>query len=191
MNINQLFLSGGAFMWPLLILSVFAVSLTLERAVSLIIFNLRFRKFLGFLKTREGTVRGFSKISASIFTMPKEEAGKLLEEDLQLVFDRLAMPQQLLAGLAGVAPLLGFIGTVSGMINTFQSISGAEKVTVQLVAGGISEALITTGFGLIIAVICILVDSLCRFYITTASHRVEEEVTKMLRLDEAESGTAN
>ena len=181
---NKFFISGGLFMWPLLILSIFAVSLTLERVVSLLMFHFKVKKFHNFLKTRSGSPGIFVEINSEIFNLKPEQAEKLLEEDIQLVFDRLQMPQQLLTGLAGVAPLLGFIGTVSGMIGAFQSIAGAEKVSVQLVAGGISEALITTGFGLIIAVICLFVDNLCRFYITIISHKIEEEVTRVFRTND-------
>ena len=57
-----------------------------------------------------------------------------------------------LASIANVAPLMGFLGTVSGMIHAFEAIAAAEQVSAKLVATGISEALITTATGLIIAV---------------------------------------
>ena len=51
-----------------------------------------------------------------------------------------------------IAPLLGFLGTVSGMINAFEAIAASEQVNAKLVASGISEALITTASGLIVAI---------------------------------------
>ena len=57
-----------------------------------------------------------------------------------------------LATIANIAPLLGFLGTVSGMISAFAAIAAAEQVSAKLVAKGIQEALITTATGLIIAV---------------------------------------
>jgi len=57
-----------------------------------------------------------------------------------------------LATISTVAPLLGFLGTVSGMISAFAAIAAAEQVSAKLVAKGIQEALITTATGLIIAV---------------------------------------
>jgi biopolymer transport protein ExbB len=57
-----------------------------------------------------------------------------------------------LATLVNVAPLLGFLGTVSGMIHAFEAIAAAEQVSAKLVATGISEALITTQAGLCIAI---------------------------------------
>jgi biopolymer transport protein ExbB len=53
-----------------------------------------------------------------------------------------------------IAPLIGFLGTVSGMIHAFEAIAAAEQVNAKLVASGISEALITTAAGLIIAIPC-------------------------------------
>ena len=65
-----------------------------------------------------------------------------------------------LTALSSLAPLTGFLGTVSGMIGAFQSIATATDVNAQLVAGGIYEALITTVFGLIIAIIALVAYNL-------------------------------
>jgi biopolymer transport protein ExbB/TolQ len=68
-----------------------------------------------------------------------------------------------------LSPVLGFLGTVTGMINAFKAVSNAATVQLQVVASGLYEALYTTAFGLIIAVITTLashllglwLDSLC------------------------------
>jgi biopolymer transport protein ExbB len=57
-----------------------------------------------------------------------------------------------LSTVANVTPLLGFLGTVSGMIHAFATIAGADQISARLVAGGIEEALITTEAGLSIAI---------------------------------------
>src|SRR5690606_36146955 len=57
-----------------------------------------------------------------------------------------------LATVANVAPLLGFLGTVAGMISAFGAIAQAGQVEASLVAGGIKVALITTAAGLVIAI---------------------------------------
>jgi len=57
-----------------------------------------------------------------------------------------------LSTVANIAPLLGFLGTVSGMIGAFESIAAAGDVEPSIVASGISEALITTAAGLVIAI---------------------------------------
>ncbi|HAV61634.1 MAG TPA: biopolymer transporter ExbB, partial [Verrucomicrobiales bacterium] len=57
-------------------------------------------------------------------------------------------------------PLLGLFGTVLGMISVFTTLSGEDTVNAAMLAGGISEALITTEYGLIIAVPCLLLHAL-------------------------------
>ena len=53
-----------------------------------------------------------------------------------------------LASISGAAPMLGFLGTVTGMILAFYQMSTAETITPSLLAGGIYQALLTTAFGL-------------------------------------------
>ncbi|MCK9994892.1 MAG: MotA/TolQ/ExbB proton channel family protein [Candidatus Krumholzibacteria bacterium] len=81
-----------------------------------------------------------------------------------------------------IAPLMGFLGTVSGMINAFEAIAASEQVNAKLVASGISEALITTATGLIIAIPATIgynyfVSTIDRFVIEmeeTAAELIEE-----------------
>ena len=65
-----------------------------------------------------------------------------------------------LTALGSISPLTGFLGTVSGMIGAFKSISEAADVNAQIVANGIYEALITTVFGLVIAIVAMSAHSL-------------------------------
>ena len=87
--------------------------------------------------------------------MEARDMETLVEQEMQMSFDGMFKNLEYLTAIGAIAPLLGFIGTVSGMISSFQSISNVNKVSVRLVAGGISEALVTTGFGLIVAVVCL------------------------------------
>ena len=61
-----------------------------------------------------------------------------------------------LATIAGAAPMLGFFGTVTGMISAFYEMSTAENVTPTLLAGGIYQALLTTAVGLFIGILAYL-----------------------------------
>ncbi len=58
-----------------------------------------------------------------------------------------------LSTIISIAPMLGFTGTVSGMVKAFNNIAAANDISPSVVAGGISEALLTTLFGLIVAMI--------------------------------------
>jgi biopolymer transport protein ExbB len=103
---------------------------------------------------------GPERVREAIENAGKEEAFKL-EHRLGL-----------LASVAGIAPLLGFLGTVTGMISAFrtiQELSGAANPSD--LAGGIWEALITTAFGLIVG---ILAYGMYNYYVTRVNRTVFE-----------------
>ncbi|MCP4756592.1 MAG: MotA/TolQ/ExbB proton channel family protein [Proteobacteria bacterium] len=85
----------------------------------------------------------------------------------------------LLKILATVSPLLGLLGTVLGMINAFELISTIDKpITPSLVAGGISQALITTAAGLMIAIPALIAHSLFQMRI----NRLIQQFTRQLNI---------
>jgi biopolymer transport protein ExbB len=77
---------------------------------------------------------------------------KAIENQGLIEMSKLESGLVVLATLTNVAPLLGFLGTVIGMIIAFQSIEAAGEVEATLVAGGIKVALLTTAIGLMIAI---------------------------------------
>lgn len=79
-----------------------------------------------------------------------------------------------LASIAGAAPMIGFLGTVTGMIQSFYQMSTQENITPSLLAGGIYQALLTTAFGLVVGIL-----ALVGYNILVAS--VEKVVFKMER----------
>jgi biopolymer transport protein ExbB/TolQ len=81
----------------------------------------------------------------SRYTGASKEA---LQEDLDLVDSRLAV----LGTIANAAPFIGLLGTVIGIIRAFQSISASMGGGITAVAGGIAEALVSTAFGLGVAI---------------------------------------
>ena len=78
-----------------------------------------------------------------------------------------------LTALGSISPLTGFLGTVTGMIGAFRSIAEAADVNAQIVANGIYEALITTVFGLIIAIIAMTSHSLFTHIVDRFASEVE------------------
>ena len=84
-------------------------------------------------------------------TSDRQGLGNCLDECRNAELPILQREMLVLSGLIASAPLLGLLGTVFGMIATFQAVSRGGADTTTLVAGGISEAMITTQFGLITA----------------------------------------
>jgi len=181
-QIFNLFQSGGVFMWPLLILSITAVALVIERGIQLALFRKKINLLLAYLRSRGKKGKSFFSLAGiDLFTQPRAEFDSIVEQETQIPFDRMFQNLEYLSAISSVAPLLGFIGTVSGMISSFQTIANVNKVSVNLVAGGISEALITTGFGLLIAVICLSAEHIIRFILSSLAHTTEEAVTLITR----------
>ncbi|QBG48307.1 MotA/TolQ/ExbB proton channel family protein [Verrucomicrobia bacterium S94] len=80
--------------------------------------------------------------------------------------------------LIGAAPLIGLLGTVSGMLTTFSGMGSSDALSVDAVSSGVSEALITTQAGLVIGVSALFICSLMRF-------RYEQLKSGFLRLEAA------
>ncbi|GAB4187436.1 MAG: MotA/TolQ/ExbB proton channel family protein [Calditrichia bacterium] len=165
----ELFKQGGPFMWPILVLLIAGLIISLERLISLTRASVNTRKFLANVKNalKEGGLEKALDVCestpgpvASIVHAGLSRAGKGLEAvekaitnagSIEMAFLEKGMIW--LSTIIVIAPMLGFTGTVSGMIKAFQDIKNANDISPSLVAGGISEALLTTLFGLVVAMI--------------------------------------
>lgn len=167
-GIGQNFLSGGPFMYPLLLCSVIGLVFILERLWTLSRARTNVRNLMGGLirGLRESGVQGALEecektrgpIAAILHSgLMRANYGptaveKAIETSGTIEMSFLERGLVAIATIGNVAPLLGFLGTVSGMISAFAAIAAAEQVSAKLVAKGIQEALITTATGLIIAI---------------------------------------
>ena len=165
---GQLFIAGGNFMWGLLAAAILALAVILERAFTLAKARTNTRRLIGSVITtlRSDGVneaaqvceRTRGPIAAILHSglLRAERGPEAVEKAIETSGTiEMAFLERGLVGLSAVAntaPLLGFLGTVSGMISAFEAIANADNVNAKLVASGISEALITTASGLIIAI---------------------------------------
>jgi biopolymer transport protein ExbB len=99
-----------------------------------------------------GPVASIMKAGLVKYGQPKEEIEKTIENAALYEMSRLERGLTVLATVANVAPLLGFLGTVTGMIKSFDALAEAGLSNPGLVAVGIKEALYTTAAGLFIAI---------------------------------------
>jgi biopolymer transport protein ExbB len=164
----EFFQKGGIFMWPLLATSIIGLAVILERAWTLqrartntrrlmdrIIEDLRSRGIDAAIETctrTRGPIAAIMHAGLLKAHRGPEAVEKAIENAGTIEMSFLQRGLIWLATVANVAPLLGFLGTVSGMINAFEAIAAAEQVSAKVVASGISEALITTATGLVIAI---------------------------------------
>jgi len=84
---------------------------------------------------------------------PIREIESTIETVGQIELARLERNMGYLGVIAGIAPMLGFIGTISGIIRIFYDISLTDNISVGIIAGGLYEKMITSGAGLIVGVI--------------------------------------
>jgi len=109
-----------------------------------------------------------------------ERVSKAIENQGLIEMSKLERGLIVLATVINVAPLLGFLGTVFGMILAFQAIEAAGEVEATLVAGGIKVALLTTAFGLLIAIPVSVFHNYFISKIDTLVIDMEESAQKMV-----------
>jgi len=206
MTLQELLQLGGWAIWPLMVFSVATVALIIERTLYIIFHNLKVSNTKEILlemidrKDFAGAMdhcnsAGRRLISPRIFLagleirhLGEHRIEKAMELEASRRINGLENGFDLLIAIGSIAPITGFLGTVSGMIGAFQSIATAENVNAQLVAGGIFEALITTAFGLIIAIAAITVYNLFAHIVDKFTKQLEEAggeiVTRILLSEE-------
>ena len=163
------FLEGGAFMWPILITLIFGLAFVIERAYSLMMSAVDSQAFFDTVSksiSDDGTEAAAKVCSetegpvAAIFYAGLNKMNKGLDEVEKAIQNAGAIEMAFLEknmiwlnAVITIAPMLGFTGTVVGMIAAFDAIKAANDISPAVVAGGISQALLTTAFGLIVAMI--------------------------------------
>lgn len=155
---------GGWMMWPLLLMSIAALAIIVERCIVFLACPFPDRQFAALALEAAATGDGRA-LAAKLESVPLlEDFARLLTADVphreaalrlagETALARLQTRLPLLAILARLAPLMGLLGTILGMITTFSRIAGASSgVDMTLLAGGIWQALLTTAAGLGIAI---------------------------------------
>ncbi|MCK5149240.1 MotA/TolQ/ExbB proton channel family protein [bacterium] len=165
----ELFVRGEGFMWPILIMLVFGIAVSIERFISLTRASVNTRKFMarvtaaldsGGLESAVDVCQKTRGPVASIFhagLMRADRGAETVEKaianagTIEMAFLERGMIW--LSTVITLAPMLGFTGTVQGMIGAFDDIKKANDISPAIVADGISVALLTTLFGLVVAII--------------------------------------
>ena len=165
---SEFIIAGGPFMWPLLICSVLIISITIERlwflqnrlvqpkGLTNQIINLFHKNLISekqSLEIMQLSSLGYLLINCIKYKdLPRENLESKLEEKAIEVKYTLERNLTMLGTIAMISPLLGLLGTVVGMITAFTSLTEVSGANPDLLASGISQALITTALGLFIAV---------------------------------------
>ena len=169
-EVKRLFIEGGAnFMAFVLICLIFGLALAIKRIIYLNMATTNTSKLLSKIEgaLNSGGVNAAKEVCrntrgpvASIFyqgldrsTGDLNDIAKAIEDYGSVEMSKLERGLSWISLFIALAPMLGFMGTVIGMISAFDKIEGANTINASIVAGGIKVALITTVSGLIVAII--------------------------------------
>ena len=172
MNLWQVFLAGGPVMWPILLCSIFAFAIIIAKWFQIHRIKINTQEFLNNIldkmkrhqikealqacDTAKGPISNILKAGILKYDRPRTQIKEAIEDASLYEIPRLEKNLTALATIAHISPLLGLLGTVTGMVRCFQSIQAKSAsfhpVSPGDLAGGIWEALLTTVAGLIVAI---------------------------------------
>ena len=197
LDILSLIWKGGIVMIPIAILSVIAVYLTIERYLTIKKAGILDSKFMGGIKemVTEGDLKGAQRLchergtpiglmiekGLSRIGKPLKDISVAVENVGKLEVYKLEKGMALLATISGAAPMLGFLGTVTGMIRTFNQMQDSgQQITADLLSGGIGEAMMTTVAGLVVGIFAYIAYNLLSCMINKVVYKMEASTVEFL-----------
>lgn len=167
-HVLEFFDKGGFIIYPLLLCSILGLAIVIEKALSLrrkkviipevvnVLDNIKGPADVGLAlsicEKHKGPFPNIVRIGLENRDLPKEEIKEVLNDQGRQEVHSLEKGLVILETVAGIAPLLGLLGTVIGILKVFNVISAIGIGQANAMAGGISEALITTIVGLSIGI---------------------------------------
>jgi biopolymer transport protein ExbB len=194
----EIIIAGGVMMIPIILASIIALAIIFER-----FWALSRRKVMPaadiemarkLAETGQVSSNAIENLSASSVVgsvlatglassnLPRHVMKENVEEAGRHAVHRLERYLPALATIGSIAPLMGLLGTVFGMISSFSQISKAGVGDPAAVAGGISEALITTAAGLVVALIAVVFHRLLKAKVDNYVIGMEQEAVKLIEI---------
>lgn len=165
----QRFNEGGEYMWPILVAFILGLAIFLERIITLNLADINTRKFLD--QVHEAIQEGGFEAAAEVCAATRGPVASVFQAGLLRADEGPDAAEKAISAYGSIemgflerglvwlslfisiAPMLGFLGTVIGMVDAFDAIEAAGDISPSIVAGGIKIALLTTIFGLIAGII--------------------------------------
>ncbi len=197
---------GGILMFPIMFCSVVALAITIERFFTLRRAKIDTREFMDTMRTvlrqnrtqeaieicdeTDGPIARITKAGILKHDRSKDEIREAVDDASHLEIPRLERYMSALATCANIAPLLGLLGTVAGMIKAFAEIQDKEgQVNPSDLAEGIGNALVTTAAGLTVAIPTLVIYN---FFVSRVENMILEmevsasELVELLTQDRGE-----
>lgn len=185
-NLMSLFQKGGIIMYPLVFCSFCTIAITVER---ILFFREKNTSEEETNMLNQCLIKGDIQAALDLTDKPKGDVEEVTNYYLNLHQDKIGKIQALetkvsilmlayekklnfLSMIVTLAPLLGLLGTIFGMISSFNvfSLRGSQPFAI---TSGIGEALIATAFGLIVAIITLVLHHYLKYRITTLNRKLE------------------
>ena len=168
-NFFSLLMKGGFMVYPIMALLFFTIYVIIERALYIskqtkedaaLLNDVRFQLSSGKVEAaqmaagKSGTAYGnVLESGIGLIGRPLSEIEGMMEKTTNVEIGMMEKKLGYLGLVAGIAPILGFIGTISGVIKIFYTISITENISIGSISGGLYEKMISSGLGLIVGVI--------------------------------------
>ena len=193
---SYILFSGGLIIWPIILLSIISLAIIIEKSWNLakdmvlprdltkdLISQIEKKSLTNEMKEK----MAYDSIQGTIFFGLLEEKIKSktnlrlrAEEIGRFEINKLEKFMTLLGTIASVSPILGLLGTVTGMISIFSNLLVVGTNSIGPLAGGIAEALVTTAAGLIVAIPSLIFYRSFNRTIDNYSLELEEESNKLI-----------
>lgn len=198
----DLLLKGGPIMYPLALCSVVMVAVAMERFLTLrrskllapdtrlrvqsaattLPGSLNAARLQAELEPRQDLLARLAVAALRKAGRPSQEIEKAVEDAGAKAVQKLQRNNRLLSSVAGVSPLLGLLGTATGIIRTFMTVSAQAEALgrTEVLAGGIYEALVATAVGLGIAILSLVLYYFFQERLDRLATEVEESVSGLV-----------
>jgi len=199
LNLLDLTMKGGFIMIPIVLLLLIGLYLTVERYMTIKKASKQDSAFMSNVKdmVANGNIAGAKSLCANNGT----PIGRMLEKGIsrigkpmknievaienvgKLEIYRLEKGMAWLATISGAAPMIGFLGTVTGMIRAFFKMANAgNNIDITQLSGGIYEAMVTTVAGLVVGIFAYIAHNLLTAMIDKVVHRMEAAAVEFIDL---------
>lgn len=187
--IVDVFVKGGPIMVPIMVCSIVALAVLIERfrffyrsygnpeklmkSVKTALLARDFTESLNICRREKTPVSSVVRVGLEHIDLPKNAIQDVMRQEALRQMKRVEARHGILSTIASISPLLGLTGTVTGMIASFQIISTIGIGDPTALAGGISEALYTTAAGLLVGIPTLAAYNWCESKVNEFSEQVE------------------
>lgn len=187
-SLLSILMMGGPIMIPILLLSIAALAIFIERFLYIknagkiddrMLESIKDKIKEGKLDDAKAICARSTGVTARVFEKalnrlgsPVRDIESIMESMSNIEVNRMEKNLPLLSAIAAIAPMFGFLGTVAGMIKSFYNISIASNISIGIIAGGIYEKMITSASGLVVGVIAYMMY-------TYLNHRIDSVIATL------------